>query len=206
MDAAAGGASVALVRDGQVVDERTLARHGSAEALAPAVDELLHHAQLGVKDLTEIIVGAGPGSFTGLRVVAALAKGLCFAANVPLCRVSSLALIATASTRGVPRSCAVLDALRGEWYLQRVDVSAGRASLVGAVERLPRAVCESLAAAEGRALMGPPIDATQQPHARGAVMLHAAPVDLHAWEPDYGRLAEAQVVWETTHGRPLPAA
>jgi tRNA threonylcarbamoyladenosine biosynthesis protein TsaB len=47
------------------------------------------------------------------------------------------------------------------------------------------------------------------PHARGVARLagqieDSAPVDISGWEPDYGRLAEAQVRWEAEHGRPLP--
>jgi len=53
---------------------------------------------------------------------------------------------------------------------------------------------------------GQPIDA--HPHARGVatvldVILKGGPVDLAMWEPDYGRLAEAQVRWEAVHGRKL---
>ena len=49
------------------------------------------------------------------------------------------------------------------------------------------------------------------PHARGVVRALAwlgarGPVSLDEWEPDYGRLAEAQVQWEDAHGRPLPRA
>ncbi|MCU0625900.1 MAG: hypothetical protein MUF21_05350 [Gemmatimonadaceae bacterium] len=57
---------------------------------------------------------------------------------------------------------------------------------------------------EGRLVVGPPVDATRLPHARGAVRLVARAVTVGGWEPDYGRLAEAQVQWEAAHGRPLP--
>jgi hypothetical protein len=56
--------------------------------------------------------------------------------------------------------------------------------------------------------VGPGREIAARPHARGvAPILHsiidAGPVNLASWEPDYGRLAEAQVRWETAHGRPL---
>jgi tRNA threonylcarbamoyladenosine biosynthesis protein TsaB len=56
--------------------------------------------------------------------------------------------------------------------------------------------------------VGPGQEMEAHPHARGVApileaILKAGPVDLGAWEPDYGRLAEAQVRWEAAHGRPL---
>jgi hypothetical protein len=55
---------------------------------------------------------------------------------------------------------------------------------------------------------GPGQEIDAHPHARGiapilASILEAGPVNLASWEPDYGRLAEAQVRWEAEHGRPL---
>ena len=96
------------------------------------------------------------------------------------------------------------DALRGDWFVQRCDVAVdGAVTAVGARELARADAVRALAAAEERALVGPPIDAAQSPHARGAA--HLASVAAPAgWEPDYGRLAEAQVQWEAAHGRPLP--
>ena len=54
-------------------------------------------------------------------------------------------------------------------------------------------------------LIGAPPGRLAQPHARSAMRVEATVVDLASWEPAYGRLAEAQVKWEASHGRPLGA-
>ena len=206
LDASAGGASLALVRDAAVLGEATLARHGSAEALGPAVAALLAEAALPVSSLGAIVVGGGPGSFTGLRVAAALALGLAHGSGVRVEVVPSLALIVAADRRPAGRYVAVLDALRGDWFAQRVEVTAdGSVGCVGPRTLEPRAAVEAWAAAEGWTPIGPPLDGAALPHARGIVRTASRPVP-DGWEPDYGRLAEAQVQWEAAHGRPLPAA
>ena len=62
---------------------------------------------------------------------------------------------------------------------------------------------------EGRTAIGPAEAVELWPHARGVARLEGSglleAVSLEAWEPDYGRLAEAQVKWEAAHGRPLAA-
>ncbi len=80
--------------------------------MLPALHDLLQRAGVSLGDLEAIVVGAGPGSFTGLRIGAALAKGLCFAERLPLYAYSSLsAMVAGRSIAG--RTCALMDA-RGE--------------------------------------------------------------------------------------------
>lgn len=87
-----------------------------AEALLPAVRFALAHAQIELNALTGVVVGAGPGSFTGVRIAAATAKGLAHALGLPFYAYSSLlALAASAAQEGRP-VCAVLDARRGEVY------------------------------------------------------------------------------------------
>jgi tRNA threonylcarbamoyladenosine biosynthesis protein TsaB len=208
IDASAGPASVALFIDGVLSAHERIDRRGSAELLAPTVAAVLARAGVVAKDITDVVAGAGPGSFTGLRVAAALAKGLARGAGAALHAVPSLALIATADEDAVPGSrIAVLDALRGEWFAQRVTrASDGRWFVDPAVLRLPMADVQALAVAEGSEILGPPIDVAQQPDARGALRAGITAVSLDGWEPDYGRLAEAQVVWEAANARPLPSA
>ncbi len=93
--------SVALGRaEGEVLARRFLARQQKhASALVPAIEEVLDEAGLGRGDLGGVVVGAGPGSFTGVRVAAATAKGLVHALGLPLWAVSSLA--AGAVTAGI---------------------------------------------------------------------------------------------------------
>ena len=105
-----------------VVDgERVLARRvepmsrGHQERLAPLVQEAMVEAGLGFDRLDRIGVTVGPGSFTGLRVGLAFAKGLAAALAIPAVGVGSLEALAEPERGNV---VAVLDAKRGQVYLQ----------------------------------------------------------------------------------------
>ena len=206
LDACAGPASVALFVDAVRVDARRIDRKGSAELLAPTIADMLHAAGLGARDLTEIVVGDGPGSFTGLRVAAALAKGLARGSGAQLHAMPSLPLIAAADDAAEPGTyLCVLDALRGEWFVQAARCTApGVWTVDGVVARQLVAVVEQRAIEIGARIVGPPRDVAQQPDARAALRVGMRAVDRDTWEPDYGRLAEAQVQWEATHARALP--
>ena len=75
------------------------------------------------RDVDVVACGAGPGSFTGLRIGLATAKGLCFALDRPLVMVSSLAALAARAPDG--RVCATLDAFKGEVYAGIFTVAGG---------------------------------------------------------------------------------
>lgn len=95
-------ASVAVSVDGRVLARRLLheqRRH--AARLLPAVDEVMAEARVRRGDLTGVVVGTGPGSFTGVRVAASAGKGMAHALRIPLYGVSSLLAAALAGT--VPR-------------------------------------------------------------------------------------------------------
>ena len=210
LDASTYAASVALVEGKGVLRERTVVmRDPRHERLMPAVAETL--GQDGVAEIDGIVCGAGPGSFTSLRIAASIAKGLAAASGKPLFAVSSLALLIAGSESGPPagRWLSLLDAMRGESFAQLFEVTAGGEISAASELRVVReeeitALARSMAArTAGR---GRELEAA--PHARGVVRLarHAgpgSPVDLDSWEPDYGRLAEAQVRWESAHGRSL---
>src|SRR4051812_6985793 len=87
-------ASAAVLDGGRIVVERHAAATQTSEALLPLVDEVLREAGLAPTQLDALACGAGPGSFTGLRIGLATAKGLCFALGKPLLAVSSLAALA----------------------------------------------------------------------------------------------------------------
>jgi tRNA threonylcarbamoyladenosine biosynthesis protein TsaB len=88
--------SVAVGRAGVAPRSRILLeeRRQHAARLVPAVDEALEEAGVSMGELAGVVVGQGPGSFTGVRVAAATAKGLAHALRVPLWPVSSLAAAA----------------------------------------------------------------------------------------------------------------
>ena len=101
--------STALVEDGQVTCTRTAQRDHAAHT-APFVKEMLDERGLTLRDCCAVGVGKGPGSFTGLRVGASTAKGLCFGAGIPLIAVGSLdTLVWQARDRGLlPEGCTAI--------------------------------------------------------------------------------------------------
>src|SRR5262249_3347411 len=101
-DTATGIATSALVRDGQVLGEAASSPH---RVLADA-DELLRAADAGPTDLDRIVVGTGPGSFTGLRMGLAAARALALALEVPAAVSSTLAARAAGSAGPLPVTAA----------------------------------------------------------------------------------------------------
>jgi tRNA threonylcarbamoyladenosine biosynthesis protein TsaB len=209
LDASTYVGTVAVLRDGAVVAVREAEMRGAhEERLMPAVLDALAAAGVAPRDLQRVVCGAGPGSFTSLRIAAGIAKGIAHGAHIPLYAVSSLSLVVAGAQPSLPpgRYIAALDAMRGERYAQRVAV--GDATVT--VESVPSLATPEQLAASGEIVVGPLETQARLPHARGVGLLlegclAAGPVDLDAWEPSYGRLAEAQVKWEAEHGRPLAA-
>ncbi len=109
--------SVALLRgEACLAAHREHGKAGGAERLLPLVHELLEEADVAVAEVESYAVSAGPGSFTGLRVAVATAKGLAFGQGAVVAPVSTLdALIHGAACRdGI--AVGALDAHRGELY------------------------------------------------------------------------------------------
>lgn len=111
--------SVALLAGDEVLyhlQHRIKFNHGSS--LLTLLDTMLPEHGLSVKELDLLVIGAGPGSFTGLRVGMATLKGLARAASVPLVSASSLESMALAVARTSPGTpvCAAVDARKKEVY------------------------------------------------------------------------------------------
>ncbi len=213
LDAATYDASAALLDGEKLIGEREAAMRGQRrENLMPAVAALLAEAGRRPQELGRIVCGGGPGSFTSLRIVASIAKGLALATSAQLYAVSSLLLITAGSerTRGGGRWLATLDAMRGERFAQAFDVAAdGRILGVGRAVLLPVDAVADLAGSLGATRIGPGEETDAPPRASGVARLlrqlaSEPPVSLESWEPQYGRPAEAQLRWEAAHGRPLP--
>ena len=107
-DTATSVATSALVRDGEVLGERV----SRAVRVLEDADELLRDAGHEQSDLTALAVGTGPGSFTGLRLGLAAARGLSFALELPVAGVSTLHALAAGSPGALP----VIDAGRREVF------------------------------------------------------------------------------------------
>jgi tRNA threonylcarbamoyladenosine biosynthesis protein TsaB len=153
-------ARVALISpagDCLVLREKTAARH-SANLLA-LCDEILSAASLKVGELRAIACGAGPGSFTGLRVGLAVAKGLALPTALPLVLLSSLDALAcdlAAASPGAQLLFPCIDAGKGQVYARMYDAKVGTAPCAqGTCDWVlaPDALCALVGeAAAGRAL------------------------------------------------------
>lgn len=87
--------SVALFSEGNLnVFRETQERNAHSARLTVMIEEVMQEAGLNFTRLTSVAVSMGPGSYTGLRIGAGVAKGLCYALNIPLIAVSSLESIA----------------------------------------------------------------------------------------------------------------
>ena len=156
IDTAAESLGVALVQDAQLVDERTRAEANQHDAmLAPLVEELLRSHGLAAAKLEGIAVSAGPGSFTGLRIGMALAKGLCFACDLPLAAVPTLDAIAFSAVRRYhvedgSHLLVALNARRGNAYHASYRVSGSRCTPLTGAAMSPLAETAAMATADTR--------------------------------------------------------
>ncbi len=213
LDASTYIGTVAVLRDGVLVAEGdALMRGEQEERLMPRVASVLAEAGYAVRDVERVICGGGPGSFTSLRIAGAIAKGIAMGNAVPLYGVSSLALIVAGHRPSLAdgRYLALLDAMRDERYAALSAVANGVVVEIERVGRVAVADLATLCEKKAARAIGPREMIDAAPHARGvAIMLDgilaAGTVTLDSWEPEYGRLAEAQVKWEAAHGRALPA-
>jgi tRNA threonylcarbamoyladenosine biosynthesis protein TsaB len=106
--------SLALWRDGEMSVREQLAGQTHSSLILPQLREMLDEAGLELADFDGIAFGAGPGSFTGLRIGCGVAQGLAFGAGLPVLGVSTLLALAAAS--GHDKVIACLDARMGEVY------------------------------------------------------------------------------------------
>ena len=111
--------SVALYSDGTIAALERRAGHAHSELALPMLERLLADAGLAPKDLDALAYGAGPGSFTGLRIACGLAQGLAVARALPVIGISSLE--ALAQEAGAMRVVACIDARMREVYYAALE-------------------------------------------------------------------------------------
>ena len=186
-DTATGEATSALVDDDEVLGERV----SCAQTLLEDVDALLRQAGAHPRDLDRLVVGIGPGSFTGLRIGLAVARGLALSLDLPGAAVSTLAALAA----GAPDALPVVDAKRREVFtlvdgeprvLAPADLPLEPGTLcVGDGARRYRQLLEDLGA-----VVPPDDDERHLPRARfhAALAGEAGPVD--ELEPLYLRVPD----------------
>jgi tRNA threonylcarbamoyladenosine biosynthesis protein TsaB len=228
LDTATDRASVALgvPGAGDALEETIGGARRHAAGLLPTIESLLRRAGATLDDLRGVALSDGPGSFTGLRVGAALAKALVRTRRLPLWTAPSLLVRAAGVAESNRLVLAIANALRGELYsaAYRFTPTEIIAELTPSVRRLedligssllpdvvvgeaPTALLQALADWAGEPVVGPP---ASLPRAGQLLQLVRRPGGaqevgaVREWEPVYGRPAEAQARWEQAHGRPLP--
>jgi len=215
LDTATDRASIALGGAGGVLAEAEIVgarRHASG--LLPALERAFAGLNAGPEQVEGIVLADGPGSFTGLRVGATVAKALVRIHRMPLWTAPSLLGVArgAASAEGEVIA-AVSDALRGELFVGAWRFHPGAVECVLAPTVLTPAGIRDRLGTSVRIVgsAAPLLGAGEPSWPRGAALLALVGMaggtrlvaDPAGWEPDYGRPAEAQVKWEREHGRPL---
>jgi tRNA threonylcarbamoyl adenosine modification protein YeaZ len=187
-DTATAVATSALVDGDEILGERV----SRAQTLLEDVDALLRQAGAHPSDLGRLAVGLGPGSFTGVRIGLAVARGLALSLDVPGAGVSTLAALAA----GAPGAVPVVDAKRREVF----TVLDGEPSVL-APQELPLekgAVCVGDGALRYRSLLEergavvpPDDDERHLPRARFHAALAGEPGPVDELEPLYLRVPDA---------------
>jgi tRNA threonylcarbamoyladenosine biosynthesis protein TsaB len=115
LDTSTDWCSAALWLDGRILHREVQAGQQHSELILPMIDGLLSETGMRLSALDGVAFGAGPGSFTGIRIACGVAQGLAFGAGLPAVAVGTLDCLAQAS--GAERVIACLDARIGDVYL-----------------------------------------------------------------------------------------
>jgi tRNA threonylcarbamoyladenosine biosynthesis protein TsaB len=198
--AACSAAVLDTVSGGIVASESLLMARGHAEALMPLIQRVMKKSGLAIADLERIVVTTGPGSFTGLRVGIAAARGLGVATNIPVVGVTTLSAYAApylAADDQIPVVVAI-DARHEHAYLQ-VFGPGGRTLIAARLAPLNEAV---RAAAEAPARI---VGSAAKAVAAGLAKSAPAPVIVDAREaPDIAWVAQIGAAVSEAQAPPKP--
>jgi len=229
LDTATDVASVAIGSAERVYGALSVrgARQHAAQ-IVPLIQEVLTLAAMRLEQIAGVVVGDGPGSFTGLRIGWAAAKGLAHERGLPIVAVPSLLGAAHAAAQGeVGPVAACFDALRGQVFAAIYAFPPGRVETLVAPGLFTLAALARVAPVRPLVAVGDgaqrysdevtswtgraPLALDTLPPVAGSLLALAErrgasrPLDdATSAEPVYGRPAEAQAKWEAHHGRPLP--
>ena len=127
LESSAKPASAAVMRDGVVIGQFFQASGLThSRTLLVMCQELLKSLEMTMADIDGIAVASGPGSFTGIRIGLAAAKGLAWGADIPLCGVSTLEAMAHQLPHENAVICPVMDARRNQVYNARFSFEGGK--------------------------------------------------------------------------------
>ena len=187
-DTATDVATSALVDDGEVLGERA----SRAVTLLEDVDALLRQGGAHPRDLDALAIGTGPGSFTGVRIGLAVARGLALSLDLPGAGVSTLAALAA----GAPGAVPVVDARRSEVFAlvdgRPVVVAPGELEVTAGIEYVGDGALRYRTLLEERGAVVPPDDDERhRPRARFHAQLAHDFGAVEEIEPLYLRVPDA---------------
>jgi len=194
IDTASGAPGVAL-RTERGTSVRALEWRAAFRSTVPAGRALLERAGLGLADVEAVAVPSGPGSFTGLRVGAAIAQGVARAGRAGLHAVPTFVALAEARAPGeVERVVVAIDARRGRWYAAVLERDAsGTWRSVGEPRDVPPEEARGLAPSSP--FLGPDTVSGDDPVVARTI------ADLVARDPDRYRVDDARSL-RLTYVRP----
>ncbi|MDW2885731.1 tRNA (adenosine(37)-N6)-threonylcarbamoyltransferase complex dimerization subunit type 1 TsaB [Exiguobacterium artemiae] len=197
--------SVALSDGQQILAEASYVTSlNHATKLMPLLERMMQEVKWSPRDLTRIVIADGPGSYTGLRIGATTAKTLAYTLGIDLVPVSTLELMA-ASAGSTGRIVAIQDARRGTGFVgfyeegqlvgeEQHTVIADFVKTLPADTKITGDTDKFTTELQSFTIVGP---AFRAPRAGVLALLGATrePVETHAFEPRYLRLAEAEAKW-----------
>ena len=176
---------IALSKDNTLVDfSERHAKRDHAKYLVDRIHHILNKNKLSLDDLDEIIVGEGPGSYTGIRIAVTVGKTLAYAKKIPLFRVSSL-IFMTSGYEGL--TCVTHDARRGFVFatIYKDSVIYMKDTYMFLDELKHQDHYQSANVIE--------LDAQTYQINLSKIDLHKKHItDVHSFEPNYARLTEAE--------------
>ena len=117
IDSSGNVGSVAYVSDGVVISEYTLNNKKThSQTLLPMIDDMVKKAEINLEELDAIAISQGPGSFTGLRIGSATAKGIAYVKDIPIVPVYTTEALCYNLYGEAGLICPIMDARRGQVY------------------------------------------------------------------------------------------
>ena len=211
---------IALMNEERVIGEYiTNIKKNHSVRVMPAIQHLLNDCEMKPTDIEKIVVAKGPGSYTGVRIGVTIAKTLAWSLNIPLVGISSLEVVASGAGRYFDGYISPLfDARRGQIYTglyrfengQMVTVLDDRnllstdwtqelkqykekILLIGADVSLHQEVFQEVLG--DQVITAEITEHNPRPSELGWLGLNKSGEDIHAFVPNYIRLAEAEAKW-----------
>ncbi len=145
IDTSTSQGGLAVLKDGQVLAQRSWLREKShSEMLTPTLEECLQEAGVRTHDLTRLVVGHGPGSFTGIRIAINAIRTIAFALKIPVFAYDTMTILTEQVTAIKRPVLALVNAHRNLLYVSRFEPTNAKWSLVNGPKALTLEEIEAL--------------------------------------------------------------